>query len=106
MSNMKIETPGARRLSIWLGKRGRGSTTQLSTVLNVSRPLVSFWSTGRSRPSEQYRPALAMLTGIESEEWMTAKELADHDAALVAVQAFIDQGQPDPEPLTHASEPT
>lgn len=60
---------------VWLDESGRKQSF-LARELGVSETAVSNWFLGSSRPTVPYRHALARLTGVPVDAWMTDEERA------------------------------
>lgn len=64
-------------------RRTRG---YIARSVGVSQPAVTGWLTGTSRPVEELRPALALLTGIPRDAWRL-KEERDREANALRLAA-------------------
>lgn len=62
-------------LVAWMaGDPTRRSRGAIARAVDVSQPAVTAWLSGQSRPTEQYRPALFVLTGIHPDHWKLQSE--------------------------------
>ena len=89
-------TQGQEALHRWLKARGYGSAMQAAEVLGVPSSHVSFWTTGRVRPSVMMLPAIEVLTGIPCDAWFVPEEIASRAASLASARAFVESGSPRP----------
>lgn len=85
-------TPGHKRLKKWVRESPRKrSAGRLAAFLGVSRPAVSSWLRGETRPDCRYWPALQLVTGIPVHEWISIEEhqeLEDARQKLAAGSPF------------------
>lgn len=76
-----LDTNGRARLAAILTDPAMGlSQAKIAMRLGVSQPAVSEWVAGNTRPTAQYRTAIAVLWGIPEREWMTTEELVSIEA--------------------------
>lgn len=70
---MKL-TKGATLLKSWLDADKARTMEALAAVLGVSRPAVSYWIQGVSRPEAHLRERLEIETGVPFGAWYTREE--------------------------------
>lgn len=74
-SHPVLDTNGRARLAAILTDPAMGlSQAKIAMRLGVSQPAVSEWVAGHTRPTAQYRTAMAVLWGIPERDWLTTEE--------------------------------
>lgn len=90
MSDARVDAPGRQLLADWMSvdpkRRTRG---YIARSVGVSQPAVTAWLGGSSRPVEELRPALELLTGIPRDAWRLQEERDREANALRLAAAAI-----------------
>lgn len=82
--NMNPNTDGLRRLRDWIAARGL-SQGEFASLVQLKQQSVSQILRGVVTPSSGVLHAIEALTGIETEAWLDAEELARVEHARSAI---------------------
>jgi transcriptional regulator with XRE-family HTH domain len=77
-----VLTAGHKLLRKWVREAPRQrSAARLAAFLGCSRPAVSGWLRGDTRPDCRYWPSLQLVTGIPVHEWISREEEEEMERA-------------------------
>ena len=83
-----IRYEGQRLLIAWMTKETARTQVWLAKLLHIAQPSISAWVHGNSRPDQDIRQTLEVLTDgdVPADSWLNARERQRRKSALRSIE--------------------